>query len=208
MRRRPRRVTTTAVTSTRRAGGDQGDHDQPTLRYVPQPQTPQLVGTRVDRGARHRPCPGSSIDRHSNLRYPPFVPTVYRNVLLSIVAVALAFSSSGFLSLCVHPDHSGLELTWATCCATADCCEGEALEHESHEGQGAEGHDDGCRDYLLGSTQEWTPSSTPNWEVPVALLYATPSPWTFMPRVSWPQPIPPSGAPPPRRDLQTVVIRC
>ena len=155
------------------------------------------------------PDSGSSVDRRSRVRYPPFVPTVLRNLLLSVVAVALGLSSSGFLSLCVHDDHSGLELTWATCCSTADCCtDGETLDHESHEGPGAEGHDDGCRDYLFGSTQEWTPSSSPNWVAPIALIHATPSPWTFTPRVYWPQPIPPSGTPPPRRDLQTVVIRC
>ena len=155
------------------------------------------------------PDSGSSVDRRSRVRYPPFVPTVLRNLLLSVVAVALGLSSSGFLSLCVHDDHSGLELTWATCCSTADCCtDGETLDHESHERPGAEGHDDGCRDYLFGSTQEWTPSSSPNWVAPLALIHATPSPWTFTPRVYWPQPIPPSGTPPPRRDLQTVVIRC
>ena len=52
------------------------------------------------------PDSGSSVDRRSRVRYPPFVPTVLRNLLLSVVAVALGLSSSGFLSLCVHDDQN------------------------------------------------------------------------------------------------------
>ena len=136
--------------------------------------------------------------------YPPLVRRSFHNYVLVLVALALGFSTSGVFSLCVHQDHTGLELTWATCCAEAECCtDGDEREHDSH---GVEG-DDGCSDYLLGSTQEWTAESSLSSNAPLALLSTPPAIDAFV-APSWPQPIPPSGPPPPRRDLKTVVIRC
>ena len=121
-----------------------------------------------------------------------------------VTALALALSSSGLDALCIEDDHSSFELAWALCCSEDTCC---ADDSPDQPGQGVIEETDDCRDYLLSSTQDWTPDPSTDWDVALATL-ASPSAWTFIPAASWPEPIPPSGAPPPRRDLKTVVIRC
>lgn len=130
--------------------------------------------------------------------------TVFPNPLLILLVLGLGLANSGLLSLCIEEDHAGFEFAWALCCSEDACC-GE--EPADQAGEGVSRGTDDCQDYLLNSSQDWTPELATDWTDFVA-VHATPSSWTFAPVVLWTQPIPPSGAPPPRRDLKTVVIRC
>ena len=108
------------------------------------------------------------------------------------------------MSLCVEGNQANFELSWALCCEAESCCPDDAPLGDASQIQEAQ---DECRDYLLSSTQDWTPDPRSDWNVALAALTSPPA-WSFSPAVWWPEQTPPSGAPPPRRDLRTVVIRC
>ncbi len=128
-----------------------------------------------------------------------------QRMLCLLLPLVLAFSSLGGLTLCTHEDHARLETSWAPCCASEPRGE-DAGTQGPDEGPAAERHDD-CDDIVLAGSLAWTPEAQPASWVP-AWVAATGAAGISFDLQLWPVvPVSPRTSPP-RRRIQTVVLRC